>query len=205
MKKEARYGQTDEGDHMKHTIRVLLLLLVLAGCTGTQDVPPEPATDTTTAVSGIQDLLLTTQDLEQLGMTTNGSDCVPETYETSEFSPLAQYSMCTYAITDVDTEVIIELKRFTNLADLNGSYQYDSSHYFSAEGLLSENTYGDQSKFRVNNVNDYGGEFNPPGVYFYHLWITKDTYLIHITSKGESADAKADIADIGQLIMTKFG
>lgn len=177
---------------------ILLACALLLGCT------PAPAQDAPPAITGVQDLLLTAQDLAQLAMTTNGSDCVPETYETSEFSPLAQYSMCAYEIPDIDTEVIIELKRFTNLADLNGSYQYDSSHYYSVDGLISENTYGDQSRFRVNSVNDYGGEFNDPEMHYYHLWITKGTYLIHITSSGR-VDARAQIASIGQLLMAKFG
>lgn len=133
-------------------------------------------------------------------MTSNG--CRTEDYETGPSSSLAQYSFCNYSLGD--TEVIIELKRFTNPEDLNGSYQYDSSHLYSAEGLISEDDYGDMSRFRVNNENDYMGHLNPPGVYYYHLWITKDLYLIHVTSKG-TVEAEDSIAEIGQAILSKFG
>jgi hypothetical protein len=103
-----------------------------------------------------------------------------------------------------DTQVIIELQKFANYEALDGSYQYSSQHLYSIEGLISENVYGDQSRFRVNNVNDYGGQYNVPGVYYYHLWICKDLYLIHITSKG-SEGAREYIANIGQQILSKFG
>jgi hypothetical protein len=54
-------------------------------------------------------------------------------------------------------------------------------------------------------VNDYGGQFNEPGVYFYHLWICKDKYLIHITSKGTEEAAGDSVREIGQQILSKFG
>jgi hypothetical protein len=59
------------------------------------------------------------------------------------------------------------------------------------------------SRFRVNNENDYGGQFNPPGVYFYHLWIAKDLHLIHVTSKGVEQD-KTYIEKTGQKILEKL-
>ena len=99
--------------------------------------------------------------------------------------------------------VIIELQKFANYEALNGSYQYSSLHLYSVQGLISENDYGDQSRFRVNNVNDYGGEFNDPNVYYYHLWICKNEYLIHITSKGDK-EAETYITKIGQQILSKF-
>ena len=101
------------------------------------------------------------------------------------------------------TEVIMELRKFTNAEDLNNSYQYDSSHLFGAKGLISEDDYGDQSRFRVNSDDDYGSEYNPPGVYFYHLWFTKDKFLIHITSSG-SEDAEDYIAKMGRQILSKL-
>jgi hypothetical protein len=103
-----------------------------------------------------------------------------------------------------DTEVIIEYKKFAVLADLENTYQYDSSHLYSAEGLISENQYGDQSKFRMNNEKDYGGDLNPKDVYFYHLWFTKDEFLIHITSKG-SEDAKEYSMRMADKILSRFG
>jgi hypothetical protein len=104
-----------------------------------------------------------------------------------------------------DTSIIIELQKFADYEALNGTYQYDSLHYYSIQGLISENTFGDQSRFRLNNENDYGGQFNPPGVYFYHLWITKDLYLIHVTSSGTSQEAEGYVANIGRQILSKFG
>lgn len=180
---------------MKLTIILAILLILIGGC----------SIKTTHTISGIQDLALNEQDLQQLGMT--GHDCqTDEEYTNIVDSSLGQYSFCNYTINSLnDTEVIIELQKFANLEALNGSYQYDSSHLYSVEGLISENDYGDQSRFRVSNVNDYGGQYNDPNVYYYHLWICKDKYLIHITSNGRSKEAVDYIPKIGRQILLKFG
>lgn len=202
---------------MRVAMAGILLALALGGCAMPQDEPSQDGS-VQPAVSGTQDLLLDEQDLQELGLeghrnnsdladigiTFNETACRTEGYETHERAPLAQYSICSYTIDGLeDTEVIIELKRFTDIHDLNGSYQYDSSHHFSAEGLISDDEYGDQSRFRVNSEQDYGGQRNDPDVYYYHLWITKDLYLIHITSSG-SEEARDSIEDIGQRILSKF-
>src|SRR3989344_6145945 len=189
---------------MKLAIILAILLILIGGCSTVQDSPSGPTIKTTHTISGTQDLMLNEQDLQQLGMTGHGC-LTEEEYTNIVDSSLGQYSFCNYTITSLNnTEVILELKRFTNLEALNGSYQYDSSHLYSIQGLISENEYGDQSRFRVNNENDYGGQFNEPGIYFYHLWFTKDLYLIHITSKG-SKEAGEYIAEIGQRILSKLG
>lgn len=159
---------------------------------------------TTHTISGIQELVLNEQDLQQLGMTRAG-DCQTED-QTSINSLPVRYSMCNYTINSLnDTQVVIVLQSFTNFEDLNNSYQYDSLHLYSVQGLISENDFGDQSRFRVNNVNDYMGQLDEPGVYYYHLWICKDVYLIHITSSGRSKDAQEYVAKIGRRILSKFG
>lgn len=183
---------------MKLAIILAILLILIGGCSTVQNGR------TTPAISGTQDLVLNEQDLQQLGMSI-GTDCqTDEEYTNIVDSSLGQYSFCNYTILD-DTEVIIELQKFANYEALDGSYQYDSSHLYSIEGLISENDYGDKSRFRVNNENDYGGQFNEPGVYFYHLWICKNEYLIHITSNGRSKEAGEYIAKIGRRILSKFG
>ena len=172
----------------------LTIVIIISGCTSSGNH----------AISGTQDIVLSEQDIQQLGMTSAGIDCNTEEYETNEYSPLAQYSMCKYNISSLnDTEVVIELKKFTNLEDLNGTYQYDSLHLYSIEGIISENEFGDQSRFRVNNENDYMGHLNDPNVYVYHLWITKNEFLVHITSSG-TVEVEHSIEGIGQRIMSKF-
>jgi hypothetical protein len=115
-----------------------------------------------------------------------------------------EYSFCNYTINNLsDTEIIIEIKKYTNYNDLNGTYQYFSSHLFSAEGIINDNKYGDQSIFRINNEDDYGAEFNYEGIYYYHLWFTKDLYLIHITSKGD-IDVKEYIEEIALKINFRY-
>lgn len=167
--------------------------------------PSDPAIRTSPTISGNHELVLNEQDLQQLGMAISEAGCLTEEYPTSEYSPLAQYSFCNYTINSLnDTEVVLELKKYTNLNDLNGSYQYESQHLRSVNGLINENDYGDQSRFYVNNENDYGAEYNDPNIYYYALYITKNEYLIHITSKG-SKEAQDYIAKIGQQIMSKFG
>jgi hypothetical protein len=200
---------------MKLAIILAILLILTGGCSTVQ-----PSGTIKTAISGTQELVLNEQDLQQIGMvndfneqdlqqlgiTSNGTNCwTDEEYTNIVDSSLGQYSICSYIINSLnDTQVIIELQKFANYEALNGSYQYGSLHYYSIEGLISENDYGDQSRFRVNNVNDYGGQYNDPNVYYYHLWICKKEYLIHITSKGSSKEAKEYIAKIGQRILSKF-
>ena len=200
---------------MKLAIILAILLILIGGCALVQD----GRIKTTPTISGTQELVLNEQDLQQLGMTSdlneqdlqqlgmsNGTNCrTDEDYTNIVDSSLGQYSICIYNINSLnDTWVVIELQKFANYEALNGSYQYDSQHLFSIQGIISENDYGDQSLFRVNNENDYGGQFNEPGVYYYHLWICKDLYLIHITSKG-SKDAGEYITKIGRRILSKFG
>ena len=205
----------------KQQITLFIILAVLL-IVGTYFITTSmPISDTTPKVSGTQELVLNEQDLQQLGMTSdlnaqdlqqlgitgNGTNCqTDEEYTNIVDSSLGQYSICIYNISSLnDTQVIIELQKFANYEALNGSYQYGSLHLYSIEGLISENDYGDQSRFRVNNVNDYGGQYNDPNVYYYHLWICKDLYLIHITSGGRSKEAEGYIAKIGRLILSKFG
>lgn len=146
------------------------------------------------------DLILNEQDVSALGLSVD--HCLTEPFQTGDNVPVTETSFCNY--TKEDSAITIILTRYSNTEDLNGAYQYDSSHYYSADGLISEDTYGDQSRFRVNSENDYGGELNDPNVHYYHLWITKDLYLIHITSKGVESD-KVVVADIGERILSKFG
>ena len=204
----------NEGDIMKLAIILAILLILIGGCS------TAPTIKTTHTISGTQDLVLNEQDLQQLGMTSdlneqdlqqlgvtgNGTNCqTDEEYTNIVDSSLGQYSLCIYNINSLnDTQVIIELQKFENSEALDGSYQYGSSHLYSVEGLISENDYGDKSRFRVSNVNDYGGQYNDPNVYYYHLWICKNEYLIHITSN-RAKEAKEHIAKIGQTILSKFG
>ena len=186
---------------------VLMSVIVISGCVNQQMTTTTSTIPTT--ISGIQDLALNAQDLQQLGMTQvwNETDCqTQESYTNIVDSSLGQYSICNYTINSLnDTWVVIELEKFANYEALNGSYQYDSQHLFSIQGIISENDYGDQSLFRVNNVNDYMGHLNEPGVYYYHLWICKNLYLIHITSGGTEESAKEYIPKIGLQILSKFG
>ena len=182
---------------------ILLLLIgvfILVRYVSKDSTPPEPA------IPGIQDLAPNEQDLQQLGMTQvwNETECQTQEYTTFNMDQ-AQYRICNYTINSLnDTWVVIELEKFINREDLNGTYQYQSQHLFSIQGLISENDYGDQSRFRVNNVNDYGGQYDTPGMYYYHLWICKDVYLIHITSGGRSEGARESVANIGRRILSKF-
>lgn len=207
-------GSKFKADYMLAIISAILLIL-MAGCSQTGAVKTGPN------ISGTQDLILDEQDLQQLGMasntnetylqllgiTGNGTDCRTDNeYSNIVDSSIGQYSICSYIITGLqDTDVVIEFQRFADYEALNGSYQYSSLHYYSVEGLISENDFGDQSRFRVNNVNDYGGQFNDPDVFYYHIWFTKGLYMIHITSGGRSKEAKEYIPQIGRKILSKFG
>ncbi len=198
---------------------LLVFALGVLGCTPAQDSQAEQTIQTTSTVSGTEELILNEDELSEIGMkgdslaqlrelgisADNGSDCKTEKYQTDESSSVTEYSICSYVIESLNnTEVIVELKKFTNQHDLNGSYQYNSLHYRSSEGLISQDDFGDQSRFYVNNENDYGGEFNDPNVYYYTLYTTKNDYLIHVTSKGTIKEARDSIAKIGQKILSKF-
>ncbi|USN45596.1 MAG: hypothetical protein H6502_00490 [Candidatus Woesearchaeota archaeon] len=168
----------------------VVLLVFMTGCTIPEETEQKYSTSQHT--SSTEELLLTQANLEQLEVTNNTS-CKTERYATAAYSPLAQYSICFFNSSKDNTEIVIELKKYTNTQDLNGSFQYESLHLRGFEGLISENTYGDQSRFYVNNES---------ATYYYHLWIAKDYFLIHVTSKG-SEEAKDDITAIGEMILAK--
>lgn len=181
---------------MKLAVILTILMIFTVGCSILQDEKSDKTISATQTISGTQALVLNEQDLQQLGMAVYGTDCQTEEYQTNAYSPLAQYSFCTYAINSLNnTQVVLELQKFTNLEDLNGTYQYSSLHLRGFQGLISEDDYGDLSRFYVNNES---------AVYYYHLWICKNEYLIHITSKG-SKEAEEYIAKIGRGILRKFG
>ena len=181
---------------MKLAIILAIFLIFIGGCSTVQDPSSGPTVKTTPTISGTRELVLDEQDLQQLGMTSDGNDCQTEEYQTNAYSPLAQYSFCNYTINSLnDTQVVLELQKFTNLEDRNGTYQYTSLHLRGFEGLISENDYGDLSRFYSNNEST---------VYYYHLWIGKNEYLIHVTSKG-TKEAGEYIAKIGRRILLKFG
>ncbi|HLD06435.1 MAG TPA: hypothetical protein VJC16_02790 [Candidatus Nanoarchaeia archaeon] len=176
---------------MKRAILAMLLIFI-GGCAAVQDPPSGPAPE----ISGTQDLVLDEQDLQQLGMAGDGTDCRTEGYPTNDRSPLAQYSFCSYTVNTLDdTQIVLELQKFTNREDLYGTYQYASLHLRGFEGLISEDDYGDQSRFYVSNES---------AVHYYHLWTSRDEYLIHITSKG-SREAREHIAGMGRRILSRFG
>jgi hypothetical protein len=187
---------------MKINIILVSLIILIAGCSINQD---EKSDKTTNEISGTKALLLNEQDLQQIGITGYGCQ-TDEEYSNIVDSSLGQYSLCNYTINNFnDTGIIVELQKFDNYEALNGSYQYSSLHLYGIKGLISENKFGDQSRFRVNSDDDYGAQYNEPGIYFYHLWICKDLYLIHITSGGRSKEAEDYITKIGQQILSKFG
>ncbi|MCA9478569.1 MAG: hypothetical protein KC535_05470 [Nanoarchaeota archaeon] len=157
---------------------LVLFLLLLVSCS--------PTTNSQTIEKNVsfQELILTSQEVSDLGLSAQGS-CQIENL----------YGICNYTINDLgDTEVIIQLQEIANKTDLNGSYQYQSLHLRGYQGLIEENTMADQSRFYVNNES---------ATFYYHLWMTKDDYLIHITSKG-SEQARDDILAIGEEFLTKF-
>ncbi|MFT4303956.1 MAG: hypothetical protein ACMXYG_05290 [Candidatus Woesearchaeota archaeon] len=186
-------------NYMKYLIILMLSFIFILGCNSIQNNDLEVGYE----ITSINNLLLDEKDLVELDISILNSDCEVNVYETSPTSPLEQDYMCYFNINSYDSEVIIQIQKFTNLDDLNGTYQYSSSHYRSAEGLISENEYGDMSRFYRNSEKDYGAEFNDPDVYFYHLWIVKDKYLILVTSKG-SEEAKDTVEAIGLTILSKF-
>ena len=169
----------------------MILLIFLVGCTAQQ---------TKTEVKKVT----TAKDLipskEEMGATTE-LNCTNEVYNTTEFSPLAENTLCMFNINN--SEFYLEIKKFSNQNDLNGSYGYNSAHLFGGKGFLNHTTYGDQSRLHVNAGDDYGAEFDPKGVSYYHLWFTKDLYLVHVTSKGVESD-RASIENIGHLVLAKI-
>ena len=155
---------------------------------------------------GIYDLMLTKSDVDQLkleeALSFDGEACRTEEQQSPSSSNL-QYIICNYTVKDLkDTWIIVELKRFSSKEDLYNDYEYESQHLFSVQGLISENVLGDKSRFRVNNENDFG-QHNEPGIYYYHLWVCKDDYLIHITSRG-SEKAGYRVIEIGRTILSKI-
>ncbi|MCX8179005.1 MAG: hypothetical protein N3D75_04225 [Candidatus Aenigmarchaeota archaeon] len=141
-------------------------------------------------------------EMENIGFSV-ANECVKEYYNQRQ-SSIKQYIYCNYTVNSLsDTWIFLEIKKFQNKNDLYNAYEYDSQHLFAADGIISENTYGDKSRFRINSKNDYGAEFVDPNISYYHLWICKNNYLIHITSKG-SKQANEYIERMADLILSKF-
>ncbi|MFT4343561.1 MAG: hypothetical protein ACMXYE_02330 [Candidatus Woesearchaeota archaeon] len=183
---------------------LLLLGLFIAGCGTTQTTTENNETEITSSINTVQELVLTSQEIDELGLALVEDSCRIEVYETTEHSSLAEFSMCNYTIPRLDnTTLHIILNKYTNTHDLNGSYQYSSLRLSSAAGIISEDEFGDQSRFRKNHEDDYGAEHNDPDVHFYNMWITKDTFLIHITTRG-SEEADAYVISIAETLMSKF-
>lgn len=191
---------------------ILLIFIVLAfGCSDAQKDENQEYTstylennETEDVITGTKDILPDTYDLKLLDMSKNGTDCKTQEHETNDRSPLAQTSRCHYNINEFnDTTISVILKKYTNFEDLNGTYQYNSMHLRSKDGLISENELGNMSRFSMNSESDYGGEKNEKGIYYYHLWIVHEPYLIHITSKGKK-EAEEYVKSTGKLIVSKF-
>lgn len=195
-----------------------MLLIFIGGCSKVQESQLEPTPNASNNISGTLALILSEKEISQLGMTSeineqdlvqlglnNGTNCrTDEDYTNVVDSSRGAYTLCVYNIKSLNnTQLIIELTKFTNYEALNGSYGYSSSHLFGAKGLISENDFGDQSRFHVSDPSDYGGEFNKPNEYYYNLYFTKELYLIHITS-GKDKEAKDYILKIGRKILSKF-
>jgi hypothetical protein len=192
---------------MKNIMALVVLIAILVGCSAPMQ-----------KTISVKEIMFSDADLQQLGLSKNINEedarlfeissetgCrIDQSYSNIVDSSTGEYGMCAYNIRSLNnTQIIIELQKFSDYLALNGTYQYNSLHLYSSQGLLSENDYGDQSRFRVNNENDYGGQYNTPNIYFYHLWFTKGDYLIHITSKG-SKDAKESISNMAHQILSKI-
>jgi hypothetical protein len=180
--------------------KILLALIVIALVIATVLFVGQKSND-------VSELLLTKNDIYQLNLeealSFDGKACLMEKQESISSSKM-QYVICNYTMKDLDdTWVVVEIKKFTNKEDLYNNYEYESQHLFSAQGLISENELGDKSRFRVNNENDFGAQYNEPNIYYYHLWVCKDSYLIHVTSKG-SQKAGDSVIRIGKTILSKI-
>ena len=196
-------------------LAIITLALSFVGCQSSQQTTILPSTNLTNAtfstnqnftskISTAQTLFLTPQDLVQLGLVTNETNCTVDSYETSVDSPLAQNGMCTYYINNLSgSQIIIQLYKFADPTNINYSFQYNSGHLQGAKGIISLNTFGDQSRFSKNSPDDYGAEFNKDNTSYYHLWFTKDLYMVHVTSKGVPTDGDY-VQNISRLILSKF-
>ncbi len=153
------------------------LIIFLIGCTN------QPVTD-------ISHLIPDEQELNSIKLSAEG--CQTESYETHERAPLKQYSICNF--TGQETNITTQIYKYTNFDDLNGSYQYKSLHLRGYQGLIEENSYGQLSRFYVNNEST---------TYYYHFWIVEDPFLVHVTSKG-SAQAKGYVEALGLKMLEKI-
>ncbi len=185
-------------------LAILLLAVFIVGCQSTPQTTPTPVSK----VTSVSNLLLTYSNIESLNLVSNDSGCIIQVQEQTEYSPRGEYAMCTYYVNNFSgTQVIIEFSQFADENNLNGSYQYNSGHLTGSKGIVALNTFGDQSRFSHNSDDDYGAEFNDPNITYYHLWFTKDLYMVHVTSKGATANKEVDevaISNIGKKILSKF-
>jgi hypothetical protein len=156
-------------------ILFMFIVILLAGCSS-QITNESPELITT-------EILIRQLDIDF-------DECEHEAYETSESSPLEEQSFCIAYIDE--SEIVVVIQKFTNFHDLDGSYQYSSLHLRGFQGLINEDTYGDFSRFY----------FTEDIVIYYNLWIIKDEFLIHITSK--NLNEQEVIEQIAENLLEKF-
>ncbi|MFT4311251.1 MAG: hypothetical protein ACMXX7_01345 [Candidatus Woesearchaeota archaeon] len=170
---------------------MLALILIVSGCSTYKE-----------ETIGVSDLLLSDEYVYNLDLYPS-SPCEVEIYETSNRSSLSEFGSCFFKGSNESLEVVIQIRKFSNFDDLFGTYQYQSSHLRNIEGLISEDKFGDFSKFYINVEEDYMGHLNEEGVYIYHLWVVKDDFLIHITTK-DYFDDKYLVENIANNILSKI-
>src|SRR5690606_30639909 len=118
FKNNIAHQQDMKGDTLKKTIFFAILLMIVSGCTAisegeyTQDVPP--SSQNTVEVEGLQDIILTADDIQQFNLQPLEDPCVVLNHQTSEFAPLAQSSSCHYTLNSDGTIISIILQKFTN-------------------------------------------------------------------------------------------
>ncbi len=173
---------------MKFGIIVVFVLLAFSACASEHHL------------LSVHDLLLSTEEVALLQLSVD-QECVIEEYQTSETSPLAQSSFCSFVSQNDSVHLIIDIKKYTNEQDVLGSFQYQSSRHRSPQGILAQNTHGSYSTFVMNVEEDYMGHLNDPEMYYYHLWIAKDLFLIHITSRGTVSDESLLLAVADKLLL----
>lgn len=191
-------------------IGIVSFMILAAGCANVQDDASTTTTTLKDSTMAIEDLILSDVEVSELGLSKDISE-----EKLSQFginratnckvdSPSGQYAVCVYLAPELnDTEVIVQLYSYDNESALNGSYQYNSGHLFGSSGIISKDTYGDQSIFRKNSEDDYGAEFNDPKMHYYHLWFTKGLYMVHVISSG-TVEAEGLVGVMGRAFLGKF-
>jgi hypothetical protein len=170
-----------------------ILLLAFIGCSSplsaTQVDQTQDALVVIPPITNVSDIVLTQKDQADLGVVCQ-NPCTMQ-----ESTPVGAYVENKYTIVETSSNVTIFIQKWTDWERMIVAL-HTYSRVSSNSTVLSEYLalYEDIHRFQTWNESD---------IVVYDLWFTRDQFLLHVQSRGVSAD-RAHVESMTHLIVEKF-